>query len=68
MDTEEYRRTMLLTLSSKFGISVFKTNEALGIKIFDTDSALRLYELCISDMYQMIEKLNARISLLEIIK
>jgi len=68
MDSEEQRREKLLYLSSKFGGSIYKENNSLGVRIFDTDSALRLYESCLFELYQMIEKLNARISQLEIPK
>lgn len=69
MDSEEQQRRIKLEyLCSKFGHCIFKKNDSLGISIFDTDSALRLYELCICNLYETIEKLNTRISQLEIPK
>ena len=68
MEEEQQRIVKLEYLCTKFGYCVFKPNTVLGTKIFDTDSALRLYEMCICNLYETIEKLNARIERLEIIK
>ena len=58
MDVEKRKENAKWLLEGENGYSLYVKNERLGLEVFDSHNAMRLFEECLVDIYQQLENLK----------
>ena len=58
MEAEKRKENAKWLLEGENGYSLYVKNERLGLEIFDSHNAMRLFEECLVDIYQQLENLK----------
>ena len=58
MEVEKRKENAKWLLEGENGYSLYVKNERLGLEVFDSHNAMRLFEECLVDIYQQLENLK----------
>ena len=58
MEVEKRKENAKWLLEGENGYSLYVKNERLGLEVFDSHNAMRLFEECLVDIYQQLEALK----------
>ena len=58
MEVEKRKENAKWLLEGENGYSLYVKNERLGLEVFDTHNAMRLFEECLVDIYRQLENIK----------
>ena len=59
MEVEKRKENAIWLLEGENGYSLYVKNERLGLEVFDSHNAMRLFEECLDDIYRQLENLKS---------